>query len=234
MKLIKQTHIEFVKHYKTFLTISGICLAVSLVSIFFVRGLNYGLDFTGGTMLQVKFDNPITTAEVRQALATNNLENSNIQMTGQANEFILRTPLQTSTDSTMVVMAKALESIPNNSFVINKAESVGPKIGKELRSSAYMAIFWAIVVILVYISFRFQFKFAVGAVVALVHDVLFTLGIFSLFQLEISLSTIAAFLTIVGYSLNDTIVIFDRVRENMKTKRIGTVEQLFDISINEL
>jgi len=233
MRLIKKTNIEFVKHYKVFLTISGIYLAISLISIFFVRGLNYGLDFTGGTLLQVKFENPITTAEVRQALAANRLENSNIQKAGESNEFIIRTPLQTSTDSTVVVMTKALESIPNNSFVTNKAESVGPKIGKELRSSAYMSIFWAMVVILIYISFRFQFRFALGAVVALVHDVLFTLGVFSFFQLEISLSTIAAFLTIVGYSLNDTIVIFDRVRENMKTKHLGTVEKLFDISINE-
>jgi preprotein translocase subunit SecF len=233
MKLIKQTNIHFIKYYKLFLTISATYLALSLISIFFIRGLNYGLDFTGGTLLQVKFENPITTAAVREALAANHLENSNIQMTGEANEFIIRTPLQTSTDSTTVLLTKALETIPNNSFVTNRAESVGPKIGKELRNTAYQAIFWAMIVILVYISFRFQFRFAVGAVVALIHDVLFTLGIFSLFQLEISLSTIAAFLTIVGYSLNDTIVIFDRVRENMKTKRFGTMEQLFDNSIND-
>ncbi|MFA5728934.1 MAG: protein translocase subunit SecF [Candidatus Neomarinimicrobiota bacterium] len=233
MRLIKETHIQFTKYHNLFMTASGIFLALSLISIFLVRGLNYGLDFTGGTLLQVSFEKPITTAAVRQALATNNLENSNIQMTGVANEFIIRTPLHASSDSTVVLMTKALESVPDNSFITQRAESVGPKIGKELRATVFQAIFWAMVVILVYISFRFQFKFALGAVAALVHDVIFTLGIFSLFQLEISLSTIAAFLTIVGYSLNDTIVIFDRVRENMKSKRYNVIEQLFDVSINE-
>lgn len=233
MRLIKQTNIQFIKYHKFFLTVSGICLVISLISIFLVHGLNYGLDFSGGTLLQVNFTNPTTTAEIRRAMTVNNLGNSNIQKIGSGNEYIIRTSLQTGTDSTVVVMTKALESIPNNSFITQRAESVGPKIGKELRTTVYMSIFWAMVVILIYISFRFQFKFALGAVLALIHDVLFTLGIFSIFQIEISLSTIAAFLTIVGYSLNDTIVIFDRVRENMKTKRFGAIEQLFDISINE-
>ncbi len=232
MKIFKETHIDFLKYMRYIIIIAVAYLTVAVI-LLLTRGLNYGLDFSGGTLIQVAFKDSVTTAQIRQALAKYNLQNSSIQPAARQNEFIIRAPLQATTDEATRQINDALLSIPNNSFETLRAEQVGPKIGKELRSSMYQAIFWALVVILVYISFRFQLKFAVGAVLALVHDVLFTLGVFSFFRLEISLSTIAAFLTIVGYSLNDTIVIFDRVRENMHSRRYNNLLDLFNHSINE-
>lgn len=232
MKIFKETHIDFLK-YVRYITITAVAYLTVAVILLLTRGLNYGLDFSGGTLIQVAFKDSVTTAQIRQALAKYNLQNSSIQPAARRNEFIIRAPLQAITEEATQQINDALLSIPNNSFETLRAEQVGPKIGKELRGSMYKAIFWALVVILVYISFRFQLKFAVGAVVALVHDVLFTLGVFSLFRLEISLSTIAAFLTIVGYSLNDTIVVFDRVRENMHSRRYNNLFDLFNYSINE-
>jgi preprotein translocase subunit SecF len=130
-------------------------------------------------------------------------------------------------------VSEGLRTLQDNSFDIRRTDQVGPKIGKELQNAAILAIISAIFVIGVYISIRFQFRFAVGAVVALIHDVLFTIGIFSLAQLEISLTTIAAFLTIVGYSLNDTIVLYDRIRENLKIMRLDKIETIVNKSINE-
>ncbi len=232
MRIFKQTSIDFVMHYRTFVTISVIYITLAVI-IFFLRGLNLGLDFTGGTLLQVKFEKPVTTANIRQALTTINQQDAVIQKSSNVDEFIIRAPMTFATDSAASVITQALQTIPGNSFETIRAEQVGPKIGKELRSSAVKAVLATLVVILVYISIRFKFEFALGAVIALIHDVLFTLGIFSIFKLEFSLSTIAAFLTIVGYSLNDTIVVFDRVRENMKTRRYNTMEELFNVSINE-
>lgn len=232
MRVLKNTHIDFVKYSRPILVAVGIYLTIAIV-LLLTRGLNYGLDFTGGTLIQVLFKNPVTTNDIRQALAQYNLQNSIIQPAERPNDFIIRVPLQVPTEQATQQINAALLSIPDNSFETLRAEQVGPKIGRELRGSIFKAILSALVVILIYISFRFQFKFAVGAVAALVHDVLFTLGFFSLFQLEISLSTIAAFLTIVGYSLNDTIVVFDRVRENMHSRRFSNIVDLFNHSINE-
>lgn len=232
MRIFKNINFDFVKYARPFLIAAGFYLSVAVI-LLLTRGLNFGLDFTGGTLMQVVFQNPVTTAEIRQALGQYGLQNSVIQPAEKPNEYIIRTPLQVANEGTTQQINAALLTLGNNSFEVLKAEQVGPKIGKELRGAMFKAIVSALLVILVYISFRFQFKFGVGAVLALIHDVLFTLGIFSLFQLEISLSTIAAFLTIVGYSLNDTIVVFDRVRENMHSHRYTNVVELFNRSINE-
>jgi preprotein translocase subunit SecF len=232
MRVLKNVHFDFIKYARPVLIIASVYVTI-IVVLLLTRGLNYGLDFTGGTLIQVLFEKPVTTNDIRQALSNYNLQNSIIQPAERPNDFIIRVPLQITTEQATQQINQALLSIPNNSFETLRTEQVGPKIGKELRGSMFKAILSALVVILVYISFRFQFKFGVGAVVALVHDVLFTLGFFSLFQLEISLSTIAAFLTIVGYSLNDTIVVFDRVRENMHTRRYPNIIDLFNHSINE-
>lgn len=232
MRIFKNANYNFMKYARTVLIAAGIYLAAAAI-IVFTRGLNFGLDFTGGTLVQVVFQQPVTTAEIRQALSQYDLANSVIQPAERPNEYIIRAPLQVATDQATQQINAALLTLPNNSFETLRAEQVGPKIGKELRGAMFKAILSALVVILVYITFRFQFKFGVGAVVALVHDVLFTLGVFALFRLEISLSTIAAFLTIVGYSLNDTIVVFDRVRENMHTRRYSNNIDLFNRSINE-
>ena len=232
MRFFKETNIPFVKFSKTAVTGSIIFLAISLISIFLVKGLNYGIDFTGGSLSQVRFDSTATTGEIRQALSSVNLQNSIIQKTSGVNEFLIRSPQIEGVEDIPGEIRKGLEKL-ENPFEVRRTEHVGPKIGKELRTAAIWAIVSAIIVIGIYITIRFKFQFAVGAVVALIHDVLFTLGIFSLLQLEISLSTIAAFLTIVGYSLNDTIVLYDRVRENIKKRRNEKIGDIINISINE-
>jgi len=233
MRIFKETHVPFVKHNKIALSVSGIAIVLGLLLMIFIRGLNYGIDFTGGSLFQIEFQKSVTTAEVRSALATQRLQNAIIQRSAGRNEYMIRlAENETSADIPARVSA-ALASLPDNPFSIVKTEKVGPKIGRELRVNMVKAILAALVVIGIYISVRFQLRFAVGAVVALIHDVLITLGLFSLFQLEISLSVVAAFLTIVGYSLNDTIVIFDRVRENLKTKRFDAIDVIINTSINE-
>lgn len=233
MKIFKETNIQFIKYSKIAISISIICILIGIISMAFIRGLNYGIDFTGGTLIQVQFDHNITTAEIRHALATVKLENSMIQKSVGTNEFIIRVAQDNSKENIPAQISTGLNTLQETAYEIRRTEQVGPKIGKELRSATIWAIIWALVVIGVYISIRFQFRFAIGAVVALIHDVLFTLGFFSFTQLEISLTTIAAFLTIVGYSLNDTIVIFDRVRENMKIMRSDSIATIINKSIND-
>ncbi|RKY55941.1 MAG: protein translocase subunit SecF [Candidatus Neomarinimicrobiota bacterium] len=233
MRFFKKTNIPFVKFSKAAVTGSMILIAISIISVFLLRGLNYGIDFTGGSLSQVKFDNPTTTGQIRKGLSSVNLQNSVIQKTSGVNEFLIRSPQIEGVEDIPGEIRKGLEKL-ENPFEVRRTELVGPKIGEELRGSAIWAIIWAIVVIGIYITVRFKFQFAIGAVVALIHDVLITLGIFSLLQLEISLSTIAAFLTIVGYSLNDTIVLYDRVRENMKKRHLEKIGNIINISINEV
>lgn len=233
MRIIKETNINFLKLRKPVLIAAGIYLSLAILMLIF-RGLSLGLDFTGGTLVQIRFEKPITVGEIRDALSKYDLANSVIQPSEVPNEFFIRLPIQVTTGEISSTINEALLQIPDNSFETLKVDQIGPKIGKELRVSTIYAIISALAVILIYISFRFHaFKFGVAAVIALVHDVLFTLGIFSIFQLEVSLSTIAAFLTIVGYSLNDTIIVFDRVRENMHSKRFSNIVDLFNKSINE-
>lgn len=233
MRFFKETNIQFVKFSKNAITFSVIFLLIGIVSIFLIRGLNYSIDFTGGTLIQVQFSKETSTAEIREALATVKLQNSIIQKSAGLNEFMIRVAQDETIENLLATVNEGLRSLEENTFDIRRTDQVGPKIGKELRSTAVLAIISAIFVIGVYISIRFQFRFAIGAVVALIHDVLFTLGIFSLAQLEISLTTIAAFLTIVGYSLNDTIVLYDRIREDIKIMRSDTIEAIVNKSINE-
>ncbi|HCK99176.1 MAG TPA: protein translocase subunit SecF [Candidatus Marinimicrobia bacterium] len=233
MRFFKETNIQFIKHSKTAISVSAAFLLVSLVSVFLIRGLNYSIDFTGGTLVQVQFSKEASTGEIRGALAKVNLQNSTIQKSAGLNEFMIRVAESESIENIPKTVSEGLRTLQDNTFDIRRTDQVGPKIGKELQNAAILAIISAIFVIGVYISIRFQFRFAVGAVVALIHDVLFTIGIFSLAQLEISLTTIAAFLTIVGYSLNDTIVLYDRIRENLKVMRLDKIETIVNKSINE-
>jgi preprotein translocase subunit SecF len=233
MRIFKETNIQFTKYSKIAITISVISISIGLISTLFIRGLNWGIDFTGGTLIQVQFDHNVSTGEIRDALATVKLENSMIQKSVGTNEFIIRAAQDNSGEDISTQISTGLNTLKETTYEIRRTEQVGPKIGKELRTATIWAIIWALVVIGIYISIRFQFRFAIGAVVALIHDVLFTLGFFSLTRLEISLTTIAAFLTIVGYSLNDTIVIFDRVRENMKIMRAENIVTIVNKSIND-
>jgi len=233
MRFFKETNIQFVKYSKFAISSSAIFLVISLIFIFFIRGFNLGIDFTGGTLVQVQFNDDVEISDIRNALATVGLENSIIQKTSGTNEVMIRIANETEEGNTPELVDQGLKTLGNDGYEIRKTEKVGPKIGQELRRNTVYAIIFALLVIGVYISIRFQFRFAIGAVVALIHDVLFTLGIFSMAHLEISLSTIAAFLTIVGYSLNDTIVLYDRIREDMKIMRFDPIQKIINKSINE-
>ena len=231
MRFLKDTHANFIKYSKPTAIFSVVFILISLVSVFGLRGLNYGIDFSGGTLLQLKFENATSSSDIRGELASVGLDKSVIQQLGGYNEFLIRVA-EHDDDINAQKLVEATLKAKNYSYEILKVEKVGPQIGAELRKSAVKAILWAIVVIAVYISIRFEFRFAIGAVLALIHDVLFTLGIFSFLQFEISISTIAAFLTIVGYSLNDTIVLYDRIRENRKKNKRLDITTLVNTSIN--
>jgi preprotein translocase subunit SecF len=192
------------------------------------RGLNLGIDFTGGSLLDVRFARAVETREVRQVLADFGLEKSLIQKSGPSS-FIIRTRALDENESGKVVAA--LNSRLGGMTLLRN-EKVGPVIGKELTQKAILAVLIASVLMLVYIAIRFEFKQGVAAVAALLHDVLVVLGVFSLFQIEVDSSFVAAVLTILGYSINDTIIIFDRIRENIKTKRVtGPLEDVINVSL---
>lgn len=234
MRLIKDTNIDFIGYRRIAVSISMLLLIIGIASLFIHGGPKYGIDFTGGTSLQLKFEKPVNVGQIRGILSGLGLGNSEIKEFAIGNELLIRLQQQ---DDIEAISENALtemqKQLPDNKFEIRSKETVGPRIGTELRRDAIKAILISLLLILIYISWRFEFKFAVGAVAALFHDVIITLGIFSLLNLEISLAIVAAFLTIVGYSLNDTIVVFDRIRENLKVMRREEYPKIFNISINQ-
>lgn len=227
--------IEIIKNSKKFLGISAVFLIVSLV-VFFAKGLNYGIDFSGGNLFQLKFEKSITLNQIN-----NNLDeiaktihqvnpNSRKVQISEDNTVIIRTPELKESQKTEVL--NNLKKIGN--FEINKEEKVGASVGEELKTSAILALSIGAVLIILYITFRFEFTFAVAAVAALFHDLIIAIGVIALLGYEIDTPFIAAILTILGYSINDTIVVFDRIRENMKRKNRGTFEQCLDKSVNQV
>lgn len=219
--------IHFIRLRFIWYALSLLVILPGLISLA-TRGLNLGIDFTGGSLLDVKFARAVETREVRQVLADFGLEKSLIQKSGPSS-FIIRTRALDENESGKVVAA--LDSRLGGMTLLRN-EKVGPVIGKELTQKAILAVLIASVLMLVYIAIRFEFKQGVAAVAALLHDALVVLGVFSLFQIEVDSSFIAAVLTILGYSINDTIIIFDRIRENIKTKRVtGPLEDVINVSI---
>ena len=245
MKFMENTKINFMK-FKTFGF--GLSSAMALGSvILLLMGVNLGIDFKGGTAIGVSFSEEITIEEVRNSLKTVSVNDINFDLSAEEIKYF-------GSKSDVMIKIKTLENEPENfgqviinhlySSLTNKAPdnkndfilslgSVSPKVGSELSGKAFWSVISALVLILFYISVRFEFRFALGAILALVHDVVITLGIFSLTGFEITLSTVAAFLTIVGYSLNDTIVIPDRIRENMKSSGTVMFESTINKSINQ-
>ena len=197
---------------------------------------NYGVDFTGGVLVQLRFDQPTTDNQLREALG--GVDAPPITRFGSDNEYVVRAPIQEGVEVEDVaegIAAQVEAAMGEGSFEVMRRESVGPKIGRELQQKALMAVVFSLVLTLLYIGFRFEFRFGVASVIATAHDVLIILGLLALFRVEIALPTVAAILTILGYSLNDTIVVFDRIRENLN-KRGGRREdpyRLVNGSINE-
>ena len=236
MQLLKNLKLNIIGQRKYAYIFSAVLIIVGIVSIFFHKGVKYGIDFTGGTSLQIQFEKQMDAGALRNSLSDIGFGSAEIKRIGlpSENEFIIRVEqMEEGTDAALIMEQELVKDFPDNKYDIRAVTEIGPKIGSELRRAAIFAILFSLFGILIYISWRFEFKYAVGAVIALFHDVLITLGIFSLLDYEISLAVVAAFLTIVGYSLNDTIVVFDRIRENLKILRRETFENLINTSINQ-
>jgi preprotein translocase subunit SecF len=231
MNMFGESNIDFVGRRGIAAVISLALILVGLASLVVKNGPAYSIDFTGGSLLQIQFAEPVPVDVVRAKLQEVGYSAAQIQRFGEPNELLIRIP-DTGDDEAIETVKESLrESWPD--LELRREEVVGPKIGGELRVAALEAIVFALVLILVYITIRFEFRFAVAAIVALVHDVLITLGAFSLMGHEISLAVIAAFLTIVGYSLNDTIVVFDRIRENLRVPARTAHDIILNRSVNQ-
>ena len=231
LKLIKKnTKIQFLKYKKVTLFISIIFCLISFFSLF-INGLNFGIDFKGGSLIEVKSDKSINISIVRSKLSLLNLGDVQIQNFGSEKNILVRVEASSSENNSSV-----LSSITNELQAfgeIQRTEVVGPKISSELIQKGILAIISAVGLMLFYIWIRFEWQFSLGAVLALIHDVIITIGIFSFFQIEFNLSIIAALLTIIGYSMNDTVVVYDRIRENLRKYKKQDLYDLINSSINQ-
>ena len=226
-------HINFNKYFRPFNIVSIILIIISLGFLVF-KGLNYGVDFKGGTLIEVRSNNPDTDiSRIRATFKNMNLGDVSVKNFGKENDFIIKIEKKLNNDPNFINNIK--QSVTKNAFDLDfrRVESVGPKVSSELLKAGVIAICLSLAAMLIYIWIRFEWQFSLGAILALFHDVILTLGIFSLFSLEINLSIVAAVLTIVGYSMNDTVVIYDRVRENLKKNSDLKIFDVTNLSINE-
>ena len=225
---------NFNKYFKVFNIFSFVLIIISLALLIF-KGLNFGVDFKGGTLIELRAtDKQITISQVRQSFLNMNLGDVTVKEFGKNNDFLIKFEKKENSNKNLIVQIKEdLTKSVGPGFNFRRVENVGPKVSSELLRSGIIAIGLSLVAMLIYIWIRFEWQFSIGAILALFHDVLLTLGIFSLFSFEINLSIVAAVLTIVGYSMNDTVVIFDRVRENLKKFSDIKIFDLTNISINE-
>ncbi len=225
------THIDFIGRARLWVAISLILIGIGIVAMA-VRGLNLGIDFKGGTVVQIKTTQPVAIQEIRDALSKAGHGDAVIQEFGSPNDILIRLP---AGDPNMIKVVKAAlgDRFKESGLKVVRQEEVGPQVGSDLRHKAVMAIVYALGMVVIYITIRFEFKYAVGAILALIHDVLLTLGAFAVTHLEVDLTVVAAVLTIVGYSLNDTIVVYDRIRENHLANVQEPIVPVINRSVNE-
>ncbi|MCP5335446.1 MAG: protein translocase subunit SecF [Oceanospirillaceae bacterium] len=225
--------INFMGIRKLTLGMSATLVLVSIIALA-VNGLKLGLDFTGGTLIEVKYTQPANLNEIRATLQQNAYHDVSVQFFGSEQDVLVRMSESYRADLGDTVLASLQKSAAEgNKVTLQRAEFVGSQVGEDLRDEGGLALLLAIATILVYVAFRFQMKFSLGAVIALVHDVTITLGVFALFQLEFDLTVLAAILAIIGYSLNDTIVVADRIRENLRMMRETEVEEIINVSLTQ-
>lgn len=238
MRFFKKTNIEFIEKRRVWYTVSSIIILIGAIATL-VKGITFGIDFTGGTELIFRFNQPVEVGELRSAIDKTGITGAEIKTYGEVNQILIRIK---ETDNTSLDKIKSSISNfkPGLTNEILKEDKIGPKIGKELKQDAIYAVFFSLIAILVYLAFRFEFVYALGAVLALFHDLLLVFGICVLFNgihpwlnLEFSQTLIASFLTLLGFSVNDTVIIFDRIRENRKIHKTENLINLINRSINE-
>ena len=236
MEIFKRvTEYNFMAKKTMAIVLSSVVILVGIISMITHGGLKYGIDFDGGTLVQLKFKTPPAIEDLRDGLKTIGLGDSTIQEFGSKNHILIR--VEKSEEKLEEIGTKVKNSLIGkfqaDDILVERVEMVGPKVGKDLREKAILSIIYAIIGIVIYISWRFELQYAIAAIIALVHDVLVTVGAFSLADKEFTLVIVAAFLTIIGYSLNDTIVVFDRIRENMRRKGKASLSDVINMSINQ-
>mgnify|MGYP001328904679 FL=1 len=230
LRIIKSaTNINFMRIKKLTLFVSTILFLLSL-SLIFIKGLNLGIDFTGGSLIEVRFKENIDLNNLRTKMNKLNLGEIQLQTIGNENDIIFK--VQDNKNKQIETVQIIKESLSDQSVEYRRTEFVGPKVGSELVNAGIIAVIFSLIGILIYIWIRFQWNFALGAIIALIHDVILTLGFFSVLQLEFNLATVAAVLTIAGYSINDTVVIYDRVRDSMRKYKQITFDEVINISLN--
>jgi preprotein translocase subunit SecF len=227
-----KTAINFMKMKIPALVISTILVLASLFSLF-TQGLNLGLDFTGGTVIEVKFEQPADLTKVRTALADNGFADAQVAYFGTSQDVMIRIAPRADLDQKAIgeQVLTTLNTVAETPVTVRKVDIVGSSVGDELKEDGFLAVLAALVVILIYVAARFEWRFSVGAVASLLHDVIITLGLFSVFQLEFDLTVLAAILALIGYSINDTIVVFDRIREMFRKLRDATVDETVNEAI---
>lgn len=236
MQFFDKTNIDFVGKRKQLISVSVGIIIIGLI-ISFIFPPKFGIDFTGGTEVGVKFKTPIQTEQLRDAVSKAGFKSSEIKSFGGPASFLIR--IKDSDNAPEILKSALNQSFPNNPHETLKVDKIGPKIGNEMRGQALLAIVLAVIAILLYIAFRFEFAFGIAAIVALFHDVVFTFLViiifqqFGIFSLEIDQTILAALLTVIGYSINDTVIIFDRVRENREIIKGKSLVHIFNRSINE-
>lgn len=240
MRIFENTNYDFLHKRKILYAVSATVIIIGFVILFMTKSIPLGIDFSGGTELQIQFQKDVDVSELREAMDNAGFAGMEIKTMGTQRDVLLRTPMQE--EGQLVsdkIQAGIKAKISDNSFIVLRTDKVGPKIGAELRKNALFAVIFSLIAILIYMAFRFQFVFAVGAVIALFHDVLVTIAAISIFnalfpglRLEFNQSMLAAFLTLVGFSSNDTVIVFDRIRENIKVFKNEDILNVMNKSIN--
>ena len=230
------TSIRFIKLKLVSFSISAILSVASILAVIFI-GLNLGIDFKGGILLEVRTSSNISIAKIRNEISNLNIGEISIQEFGQDSDYLIRVERQEGSDNAQQIAVEAIKASLNKAFSkdieYRRLEYVGPTVSKDLVKDGVMAIIFAIIAMLAYIWFRFELPFALGAIVALMHDITLTMGLFAILGLEFNLATVAAILLIIGYSMNDTVVVYDRIRENLRKFKKMNINDLLDKSINE-
>ena len=225
---------DFMGLRKLAMGLSGFLILVSLISLVTLK-LNVGIDFTGGSIIEVRYQQPVELEPIREVLDDNGFGDAIVQHFGSAKEVLIRLVPKVEQEKAELSsqIIGLLNQVSESAIDVRRVDFVGPQVGEELTEDGGLAVLYALISILIYVSIRFEYRFSLGAVAALIHDVLITLGVFSILQLDFDLSVLAAILAVIGYSLNDTIVVFDRVRENFRKIRKKSAEEITNISINQ-